>query len=301
MKLSIYKLVFVLVAVCTFYSCSQEDVLIEAQNENQLNKTSQEILPKAIFLNVPYGSQAQQSYDIYLPEGRSISRTKVIVLIHGGSWINGDKVTMEHYVTALQRSNPDHAIVNMNYVTAQHGVSYAFPNQFLDIQTIIKSIKSHRFDYNINTEFGLVGGSAGGQLALMYDSVYDLEDDVKFVCSIAGPTDFNNPVYTERPDFPQLLALLVDPFVYPNIENNLDLLSPAYQVSSYTSPTVMFYGDKDLKVPLSTAHLLKEKLKYNMIDYNLTVLRGGHGDWSYISYVQIYDGISDFINEHLPI
>ena len=295
------KLVFILVAVLTFYSCSQDESLIEVQNNDKVSLTDQKALQPSVFLNVPYGSDVKQIYDIYLPAGRTANRTKVIILIHGGSWSGGSKAMMRHLVSAIQLSNPDHAIVNMNYVTAQYGVSYAFPNQFLDIQALINTLKNHRLDYNILPEFGLVGGSAGGQLALMYDSVYDLTDDVKFVCSIAGPTNFNDPVYTSRPDFSQLLDLLVDPSVYPNIENNLELLSPVSQVSQFSSPTVMFYGDRDRKVPLATAFQLKKELKSQGINHDLTVLNGGHFDWGDIGYTKIYDGIEDFINEHLSL
>ena len=301
MKLCSQKLVFILVIVFSCYSCSKEDSLTEVQINDQASLTSQKVLPPAVLLNVPYGSNAQQTYDIYLPAGRTTNRTKVVILIHGGSWRSGDKASMEHYVSSLQQSNPNHAIVNMNYVTAEAGVSYAFPNQFLDIKALIKSLKKHRLDYTINSEFGLVGGSAGGHLALMYDSVYDLADEVKFVCSIAGPTNFNHPIYTDRPDFNQFIDLLVDRNIYPNIVNNLEILSPAHQVSSYSSPTIMFYGGRDPKVPLSNAYLLKKNLKLERIEHSLTVFNGGHGDWSDTDYTKIYDDLGNFIDEHLSL
>ncbi len=301
MKSSTSKLIFVLIALFTFYSYSQEDISIEDQNEIQLEHTSEKLLAEAVYLDVPYGSNAKQTYDIYLPAGRSPLRTKVIILIHGGGWMHGDKSGMKPLVTALQLSNPNHAIVNMNYVVAQSGISYAFPNQFLDIQALIKSLKNQRLEYNVVPEFGLVGRSAGGQLALMYDSVYDILDDVKFVCSIIGPTNFNDPVYTESPDFHQMLDLLVDPNVYPNIEHKLELLSPVSQVTHSTSPTILFYGNRDPIVPLSTAFFMNRQLKLHAVDHKLIVLRGGHGDWDDTSNTQIYNGIERFISKHLSI
>jgi len=166
---------------------------------------------------------------------------------------------------------------------------------------LINSLKNHRLDYNIDCEFGLVGGSAGGHLALMFDSLYDEADEVKFVCSIAGPTNFNHPVYINRPDFKELLDLLVDRNVYPNIENNLDVLSPAHQITQFSSPTLLFYGSRDPKVPISGALLEKRNLMKEGIEHNLTIFQGGHGDWDDADYKKLYTDLGNFIDVHLPI
>ena len=77
-----------------------------------------ETLTEESLLNVSYGSNSQQKYDIYLPAGRSSEKTKVIVLVHGGGWTEGDKADMEYLIPALKANHPDYAIVNINYVLA---------------------------------------------------------------------------------------------------------------------------------------------------------------------------------------
>ena len=74
------------------------------------------------FLNVSYGVHAQQVYDLYLPANRSTSKTKVIILVHGGGWSEGDKEEMDGFVSLIQENHPDYAIVkhqlcisNFNY------------------------------------------------------------------------------------------------------------------------------------------------------------------------------------------
>ena len=42
------------------------------------------------FINVSYGTDARNKLDIYLPAERDIS-TPVILLVHGGSWFEGDR------------------------------------------------------------------------------------------------------------------------------------------------------------------------------------------------------------------
>ena len=41
-------------------------------------------------LNVSYGSNSEQVFDIYLPANRS-DDTKIMILVHGGGWTSGDK------------------------------------------------------------------------------------------------------------------------------------------------------------------------------------------------------------------
>ncbi|GHC62680.1 alpha/beta hydrolase family protein [Ulvibacter litoralis] len=305
MKLTYKKIAILLCATFVLNSCAKDEEFVEetAITASARPATAATFAPleATSFADVPYGIDPKQTYDIYLPSNRSVAKTKVLIIIHGGSWMNGDKATMEHYIPYLQEKHPDHAIVNMNYVTAQYGVSHAFPNQFLDIRDVINSLKYNSFDFNISTEFGLIGGSAGGYLALMYDSVFDTEDEVKFVCSIVGPTNFDHPVYTERPDFQLLMQILVDQDVYPNIEDNLGLLSPVSQVSENNSPTIMFYNRADSKVPLSTAKDLKNTFNELGVPVSFTVFKGDHGAIQDNERVELETKLSGFINDFLPI
>src|SRR5215203_2040597 len=65
--------------------------------------------------NVAYGNDAQQKMDIYLPGGRKTDSTKVIVMVHGGAWAEGDKADFDPYVAVLRQRFPDYAIFNINY------------------------------------------------------------------------------------------------------------------------------------------------------------------------------------------
>ena len=66
-------------------------------------------------MNVSYGTEALHKMDVYLPAGRSTSTTKVLILIHGGAWNQGDKSEFTSYVDTLKKRLPDYAIFNINY------------------------------------------------------------------------------------------------------------------------------------------------------------------------------------------
>src|ERR1044071_5357455 len=65
--------------------------------------------------NVAYGSDPLQNMDVYLPPNRTIATTKVIIIIHGGGWNQGDKSDFTSYMDTLKKRLPGWAIFNVNY------------------------------------------------------------------------------------------------------------------------------------------------------------------------------------------
>lgn len=272
-----------------FHSCSDSD----DGNEIQI------FLEAETHLNISYGSHPHQVYDLYLPAGRSSSHTKLVLLIHGGGWTGGDKNDMNGTVAILQSLHPEYAIANVNYILADAD-QYAFPYQFQDLRTIIEKISSESQELNIKPEFGMIGVSAGGHLAMMYDYKYDIENKVKFVTSIVGPTDFNDSFYDENFEIPIIIQLLVDPEAYPEGTDFLTELSPITHVSNSSSPTAMFFGDQDPLVPASNGSNMQEKLNQFDVNNTLKIYNGGHGDnWTYEDVMEMQSIISQYIQTYL--
>src|SRR3954452_19320439 len=91
------------VIVISFAACKKE-----ADNNNP-------ILPKQEFFDVAYGSDDLQKMDVYLPEGRTDTSTKIIIMVHGGAWTEGDKSDFNDAVTVLQSQLDNFALFNINY------------------------------------------------------------------------------------------------------------------------------------------------------------------------------------------
>lgn len=291
------KKYFLLFLLCfTFLvSCSSDDTT--SQEDEEII----EILEAETRLNVTYGSHPKQVYDLYLPEGRSNEKTKVIVLVHGGGWTSGDKSDMTQFVTFLRENHPNYAIANINYVLAEIGVP-AFPNQFLDLGRVISQLTSQQNDLQIRPQFGLIGTSAGAHISLMYDYVYDTNSQIKFVADIVGPTDFTDPFYADDPGFLLALQLLTDESAFPEGTDFAVAMSPALQVSVSSAPTILFYGDQDPLVPLTNGQSLALALTSGSITNSFTVYEGGHGDdWSPADLVDLQQKLEGFILTHLPL
>ncbi len=286
-------LAFFLISSFGLFSCTSEDETSLTDSDISTDAES--------FFDLSYGSHPQQTYDIYLPAGRSSLSTKVIVLVHGGAWVSGDKSEMNNIVDFLQQDHPDHAIVNINYVLATQNTP-AFPNQFADLEAVVNTLTSEAEQFQILPIFGFIGVSAGAHLSMMYDYVYDIDDQVKFVANIVGPTDLTDPFYTADPDYEATIAFYVDETQYPNTTNYAQAVSPAYNVSFACSPTVMFYGNQDMTVPLSNGELLDQRLSEEMITHSFTIYDGGHGDdWSETDWNNVALQIGEYINSYLII
>lgn len=288
---SLFYNIFILIAL---FSCTKEQAPTAEDEANQ-NFTAK------THLNIDYGIDPEQNYDLYLPANRSSTYTKILVLLHGGGWIQGDKSDMNNYIPLLQKDHPEYAIVNLNYRLAQPGTRTAFPNQFLDVQQALEHLVSIAEANGIKPDFGLIGASAGAHIALQYDAVYDVEDQVKLVCSIVGPTNLSDPFYKNNPDFELAMQLLVDQSAYPGISDYSVAVSPALNISTTTSPTILFYGDNDPLVPLSNGTFFQEQLELVGVENNLVVFEGGHGDWDKEANKRLQLLLSEFIKIHLPI
>lgn len=277
-----------------FTSCSKD-------TENSIEEPLVEKpLLEEILINVSYGFNNQQKFDLYLPAGREVGKTKVIILVHGGGWIDGDKSDMEYIIPLIKAQHPKHAIMNLNYVLAD-SITPAFPNQFLDIGKAIEKIDAQKNEYHILPEFALIGTSAGAHISLMYAYQYDQEKQVKFIADIVGPTDFTDNFYTENPDFDELLRALTDESAYPPNTNFAQVLSPVFQVTDQSCPSLLFYGNQDPLVPLSNGESLSGALGGAGVVHSFSIYSGGHGNWSQSNYENMLSQISSYIDTYLKI
>ncbi len=208
--------------------------------------------------NQRYGNGARQVADVYLPANRNNS-TKVLIMLHGGSWTEGDKTDINGYIALLRAQLPEVAIVNMNYTLANGTPATQFPAQMNDIGLIVDFITNQSGIWNVGPNVGIVGVSAGAHLGLLYSYSYDNANRIRTVVSIVGPTDFSDPTYTSSPLF-QIVANNFLGKTWSEDPNLHRTASPALQVSATVPPTFMAYGTNDTFVPISNAFTLRTNL-----------------------------------------
>ena len=257
------------------------------------NALSCKKLPKTIisetdtyysYINISYGDHERHYLDLVIPKGESVSQG-MILYIHGGGWIGGDK---EVHSDAL-KSNADIGYISaaINYRYAD-GKKVTCENILDDINAALVEIKNICNGHGIAVDkVMLAGGSAGGHLSLMY--AYTRVDTAPItpvaVASYAGPTDlyesdFYITSYVE--DIKKMIfkisgADIVNGNIV-NYENELLLASPISYVDENTVPTLLCHGTDDDVVPYSNATKLYKLLCEYGVDCELiTFKNSGHG------------------------
>jgi acetyl esterase/lipase len=242
--------------------------------------------------NVSYGTDSYQKYDLYLPANRN-SSTKTLILIHGGSWIGGDKTDMNVFGQILKTNFPNYAICNINYRLA-NAQSTAFPKQLDDIETVISSLKTS--NYSISNQYALIGVSAGGHLSMLYSYTKNTNNEIKMVCSIVGPTNFSDPAYTDNPSFTSTF-LAVAGTTYQENPSYFLSLSPLFTATNSAPPTILFYGNNDPLVPINQGPDMFAKLNDLNVNTELNVYNGGHlNDWSFNDITDLNNKLTNFIH-----
>ena len=234
----IKKLLFASLFLGLYFGCSKDSP------EEQTTTTEPEVVDAYEALNVSYGSDANQVFDIYLPENRT-NTTKILILIHGGSWVSGDKSDMNTIKTFVSALHPDVGIINMNYTLA--GVNNPpVPLQTDDISAVVDYISTNKSSLIVSDDIGFIGVSAGAHLSLLWSYAYDDNDKVDMVCSIVGPANFTDPAYYDNLIYQPIYQL----FGNPSIEF-LESASPYHRATTTSPPTLLFYGGMDPLVPTS--------------------------------------------------
>ena len=212
--------------------------------DEQTPNVEPEVVEAYEALNVSYGPDENQVFDIYLPENRT-NATKIIILIHGGSWVSGDKSDMDTIKAFISTLHPDVGIINMNYTLA--GINNPpVPMQTDDISSVVDYISNNKLSLIVSDDIGFIGVSAGAHLSLLWSYAYDINNQVDMVCSIVGPVNFTDPAYYNNPIYQPVYQL----FGNLSIEF-LESASPYHRATTTSPPTQLFYGGMDPLVPTS--------------------------------------------------
>lgn len=277
-----------------FFCCS---ILLLACGKEGTDTGNDTTKAKTI-LNVAYGSDAKQNMDVYLPANRTTASTKLIILVHGGGWTEGDKADFNPYVLLLQQKFPNHAIININY-RLNSGSNNRFPAQENDVKAALEFINTKRNEYFISDKWAILGASAGGHLALLQAYKYASPVKLKAVISFFGPTDLVDAYYNPvNPLVPLLLQNITG--TTPQINSIVyEQSSPITFVNAQSCATLLLHGAKDPLVPLSQSQLLQVKLQAFAVPNQLVVYpNGGHG-WDGADLIDSFSKIENFLTQYL--
>ena len=243
---------------------------------------------------IPNGTE-RQKLDLYLPKPTD-APSPVIVWIHGGGWIAGEKKNCPPKKFVAK----GYAAVSVGYRLSQQAT---YPAQIQDCKAAIRWLRAHAAEYHLDpNRIGVWGSSAGGQLVALLGTtgnlrVFDVGENldqssaVQCVVDWFGPTDF---LYHTDPKIEQLLGVPV-----AGHEDIAKLASPLYFVTKASAPFLIMHGDQDPLVPIEESKDFNAALQKAGVETKLVVLPGaGHAGPAF-GKPDITKTVGDFFDRHL--
>jgi len=251
--------------------------------------------------DVVYGKGGDRPLKMHIlrPKTPGSAPMPVVVWIHGGAWMAGNK---DEGIRLLPRFvQRGYFCASIEYRFSQEAL---FPAQIEDCKCAIRFLRSKAKEYNLDPQrIGVWGASAGGHLVALLGtsaSVKELEGKggsqdyssrVQAVCDYFGPADF--PRWGDK-SHPAVLKLLGGPVAEQ--KQKAALASPVTHIGKDLPPFLIMHGDQDKVVPLDQSEALHEALKKAGADVTLHVVKGaGHG----FGGPEINKIVDDFFDKHL--
>jgi acetyl esterase/lipase len=142
------------------------------------------------FHNMMYGADASQKFDIFIPKEKAVH---VIVYIHGGAYLIGNKSQYPSFLTDYSKNN---ILVTIDYRLINENNNIDIKDILSDVHAaLVKILEVSNASGVTVKDFILVGHSAGGHIALLYGYKYFQKEEninIASCISMAGPTDFSD-------------------------------------------------------------------------------------------------------------
>jgi len=232
----------------------------------------------------------QETLDLYLPSTRAEGvRSPAVVIIHGGGWNTGDKARQREFVAGTTLALAGYVAISIEYMKER---DKRWPTNLFDCKNAVRWLRVNAAKLQIDPDhIGIIGGSAGGHLALMVGytaGVKELEPDepypgvsdrVQAVVDMYGVTNLLTRQATEKDGTPN--GQLREAGLFPDKRGeNTDkwkLASPVYHVSTDSPPTLILHGTTDPTVDRDQSYELGKTLNAAGVPHRLIMLQGvGH-------------------------
>ena len=215
-----------------------------------------------------YSSVAGRSLrlDLY----RSTARTHdcpVLVEIHGGGWITGDR-RLEARPLMAHMAARGWVCVSVDY---RVGRTATWPDQIIDVNSALAWVREHVSEYGGDPDFvAITGGSAGGHLAALAAVAPDDVDyrprsgaaaGIRACVPFYGPYDFDNSLGLHPPGEMRLLERFVVKVPLADDPTRYELGAPLARVHQDAPAFLVVQGTSDNLVFPSESRAFVDKVR----------------------------------------
>lgn len=255
-----------------------------------------------LYSNLAYvpGGNGQQILDLYLPKNSDRRPVPLIVYVHGGGWLAGDKTELTMNSGWQTYLSEGFAIASIDYTLSGTAI---FPQQIYDVKASIRYLRANAAKYHVNgDEIGLWGESGGGQLVALagascgvsslegHEGVSDrVSSCVQAVVDGFGPTDFlqmdahlynSSSLQHNPPSSPESRYVGCTSGLPACAPSTVERANPITYLTSSTKvpPFLIIHGDADTLVPIWESQILFSALNSVCADATFYTMHGlGHG------------------------
>lgn len=242
----------------------------EAQTKPR--KHPEQILGAArIERDVVYGQAGEVALkmDLYFPGPAWSNSLPVVMYVHGGGWVMGDKDMVKLMPWPAELLQRGYVVATINY---RLGSEYKFPAMIEDAKCAVRFLRAHARVFDLGPDrIGVIGDSAGGQLVSLLgltgaSTQFDgsggwnhFSSGVQAVVDLYGPTDFTAPSASTS-----FMSRRILKAAFGTSAKDAPILrqaSPMNYVTTNAPPFLVVHGDHDTMVQLKQSENLNEALQ----------------------------------------
>lgn len=224
-----------------------------------------------VIRGIPYAPGGiRQKLDIYRPTVLPPGGCPVLLQIHGGAWVIGNKEQQALPLMWLLASK-GWICVSVNYRLSP---SVGFPTHLEDCKRALAWVRRHGVGYGMDTAFvAVTGGSAGGHLAALMGLTGNraelqrddpgVDTSVQACVPFYGIYDFLTR-YEQHPNGAVVRGFLEDRVMHATPEQDpglWDMASPVAQIHDDAPPFMLLHGELDSLAPLADARTFAQRLR----------------------------------------
>jgi acetyl esterase len=238
----------------------EAQAFLKAQRAKQPNRNNRQ-RAKLTHEDIQYGDHPRHVIDLYLV--KSNKPTPLVIYIHGGGFVGGDKRGVSgSLIQAMHKAGISVAAIHYRFIR-----THPFPACFTDSARAVQFLRHHAKKYNLNpNRFAATGGSAGAGISLWLATRDDManskSDDpisrqsTRIICATVGGAQVSyDPRFwravglakgLQHPSFPLMFGVPSDdPFTDPKKTAVAKACAPIEHVSKDDPPVYFRYSAPD--------------------------------------------------------
>ncbi len=227
---------------------------------------------------IEYGTGGDTSLklDLYLPK-KLKGTPPVLIFVHGGGWSKGGRNDYRYY--CIKFAERGYIVATISYRLRDVAL---FPAAIEDTKCAVRWVRANAESFGGDpNRIAIVGGSAGGHLAMMTgysadDKEFegsggnaDVSSRVQAVVNLYGPVDVTKSYARTHKTITRYLGKS-----YEEAPELYKRCSPLTFVTADDSPTLIFHGSIDDLVPIEQAEILDKALEEAGVEHEYYPLEG---------------------------